>query len=205
MESMGVALFGHAVRDSAIAGALLLAAMTATAEAQSTAGQPAKGAAVQAVAYAPIAPGAQFETQMNDDNELEQETLDLVNRALVGRGYAIDTAAPLVMVIETDLVRGQQQDDPLGQAYADNNGAKVQARLFSSNGNSILNPQQSVPSSDRLYRISLSVYNRASGLYVWRGSVMRNDPELDVNKASNEMVSALIATLGRTVQAAPAQ
>jgi hypothetical protein len=34
---------------------------------------------------------------------------------------------------------------------------------------------------------------------------MRNDPDLDVNKASNEMVAALIATLGRTVHPAPAQ
>ena len=142
---------------------------------------------------------------MNDDSELEQEALDLVNQALVGRGYAIDTAAPLVMVIETDLVRGQRQDDPLGQAYADNNGAKIEGRLFSTNGNSLLNPQQPIGSSDRLYRISLSVYNRANGLYVWRGSVMRNDPDLDVAKASNEMVSALIAALGRTVQPAPAQ
>ncbi|MES1152845.1 MAG: hypothetical protein ABUL54_13170 [Dongia sp.] len=198
-------MFRQTVRDSAIAGMLLLAAATATAEAQSAAGQPAKSGAVQAVSYAPIAPGAQFETQMNDDSELEQEALDLVNQALVGRGYAIDTAAPLVMVIETDLVRGQRQDDPLGQAYADNNGAKIEGRLFSTNGNSLLNPQQPIGSSDRLYRISLSVYNRANGLYVWRGSVMRNDPDLDVAKASNEMVSALIAALGRTVQPAPAQ
>ena len=201
---MGVALLRHAVRDSVIAATLLLAAL-ATAEAQSAANQAETPKTVQAVAYAPIAPGAQFETQMNNDSELDQEALDLVNQALVGRGYAVDNAAPLVMVVETALVRGQRQDDPLGQAYADNNGAKVQARLFSSNGNSVLHPQQPIGSADRLYRISLSVYNRASGLYIWRGSIMRNDPELDVNKASNEMVSALIATLGRTVQPAPAQ
>jgi hypothetical protein len=142
---------------------------------------------------------------MNNDTELDQEALDLVNQALVGRGYSVDTAGSLVMVVETDLVRGQKQDDPLGQAYADNNGAKVQARLFSTSQNSLLNPQQPIGSADRLFRISLSVYDRASGLYVWRGSVMRNDPDLDVNKASNEMVAALIATLGRTVHPAPAQ
>jgi hypothetical protein len=186
-----------------IAGALLLAA-TVTAEAQSAAaGQTAPPSTVQAISYAPIAAGSQFETQTNDNSELEQETLDLVDRALAGRGYAVDNAAPLVMVVETDLVRGQKQDDPLGQAYADNNGAKVQARLFSTNQNSLLNPQQPIGSADRIYRISVSVYNRASGLYVWRGSVMRDDPDLDVNKASNEMVAELIATLGRTVQPAP--
>ena len=193
-------MFRYAVLGSAVAGALLLAASAAGAQTATAAPPPAT---VQAVSYAPIPPGAQFETQMNADSELDQEALDLVNRTLAGRGYGVQDSAPLVMVIETDLVRGQKQDDPLGQAYADNNGAKVQARLFSSNGNSLLHPQQTIGPADRLYRISLSVYNRASGLYVWRGSVMRNDPELDVSKASNEMVSALIAALGRTVQPPP--
>ncbi len=186
-----------------MAAALLMVASAALA--QSSAAAPPPAATVQAVSYAPIQPGAQFETQMNNDSELDQEALDLVNRALAGRGYAVGDAAPLVMVVETDLVRGQKQDDPLGQAYADNNGAKATARLFSSNGNSLLHPQQTIGSADRLYRISIAVYDRASGLYVWRGSIMRNDPELDVNKASNEMVSALIAALGRTVQPAPPQ
>jgi hypothetical protein len=201
---MGVALLRRAVRNSIVAMALLLAPM-AGAVAQTAAGSPPPNAAVQAVSYSPIQPGAQFETQMNNDSELDQETLDLVDKALAGRGYAVNDAAPLVMVIETDLIRGQKQDDPLGQAYADNDGAKAMARLFSTNQNSILNPQQPIGSADRLYRISLAVYDRASGLYVWRGSVMRNDPELDVNKASNEMVAALIATLGRTVGPAPQQ
>ncbi len=198
---MGVTVLRHALRGSAVAAALLLAASTA--EAQSAAGSPPPAATVQAVSYTPIPPGAQFETQMNADSELNQEALDLVDRTLVGRGYAVNDAAPLVMVVETDLVRGQKQDDPLGRAYADNNGAKVEGRLFSSNGNSLLNPQQPIGSADRLYRISLSVYDRASGLYVWRGSIMRNDPELDIGKASNEMVAALIASLGRTVGPAP--
>ncbi|HVY99527.1 MAG TPA: hypothetical protein VHA35_08505 [Dongiaceae bacterium] len=202
---MGVALLRHVVRASLVAFALLLAAMAGARAQSGAAAAPAPAAQVQAVAYAPIPAGAQFETQMNDDSELNQEALDLVNQALAGRGYGVDDAAPLVMVVETDLVRGQKQDDPLGQVYADNDGAKAQARLFSTNQNSLLNPQQPIGSADRLYRISLSVYDRASGLYVWRGSVMRNDPELDVNKASNEMVAALIAALGRTVQPAPAQ
>jgi hypothetical protein len=199
---MGVALLRHAFQASAIA-VVLMAAQAAEAQSASVARPPA--ATVQAVAYAPIPAGSQFETQMNEDSELDQEALDLVNRTLASRGYAVDGAAPLVMVVESDLVRGQKQDDPLGQAYADNDGAKVQARLFSTNQNSLLNPQQSIGSADRLYRINISVYNRATGLYIWRGSIMRNDPDLDVNKASNEMVSQLIATLGRTVQPARPQ
>ena len=196
---MGVALLRHVVRDWVVVAALLLAPM-AGAAAQTAAGAPPPNATVQAVSYSPIQPGAQFETQMNQDSELDQEVLDLVNQALAGRGYGVSDAAPLVMVVETDLVRGQRQDDPLGQAYADNKGAKAMARLFSTNQNSILNPQQPIGSADRLFRISLSVYDRASGLYVWRASVMRDNPDLDVAKASGEMVPELLANLGRSVK-----
>ena len=185
---------------------LLLGAAFAPAAAWAQAATPAPAAKpdVQAVAYAPIPAGARFETQANDDSELNQEALEKVNAELAGRGYAVAGGAGLVMVIETDLVRGQRQDDPLGQAFANNDEAKVQARLFSSSQNSLLNPQQPIGSADRIYRISVSVYNRASGLYVWRGSVSRSDPDLDVNQASNEMIMALMATVGKSVKGTPA-
>ena len=184
---------------------LLLAFAPGAAWAQAAAPAPTAKPDVQAVAYAPIPAGARFETQANDNSELNQEALEKVNAELAGRGYGIAGGAGLVMVIETDLVRGQRQDDPLGQAFANNNEAKVQARLFSSSQNSLLNPQQPIGSADRIYRISVSVYNRASGLYVWRGSVSRSDPDLDVNQASNEMITALMATVGRSVKGTPVQ
>ena len=87
-------------------------------------------------------------------------------------------------------MRGDKQDDPLGQVHANNDEAAVQARLFSTSQNSLLNPQRPIGSPDRTYRISLAVYDRKSGLYVWRGSAMRNDPNLDVTQASNEMIAA---------------
>ncbi len=62
--------------------------------------------------------------------------------------------ASLVMVIEADLIRGEKQDDPLGQVHADNDDAAVQARLFSTSQNSLLNPQRPIGSPDRTYRIS---------------------------------------------------
>jgi hypothetical protein len=164
--------------------------------------QPAP-ALIQAVAYKPIPAGSGFDTQVNDDSELNQEALQRVNAELGGRGYAVSTGAGLVMVIETALVRGQKQDDPLGQVHADNNDAEINARLFSSSQNSLLNPRQPIGSADRTFRVSLSVYDRASGLYVWRGTATRNDPQIDVNQAGNEMIAALIGALGKSVQPAP--
>jgi hypothetical protein len=188
-----------------IASALALAAglgLGATeALAQAAAALPQAGPDLQAVDYAPIPAGSTFEVQADD--ELSQDAVERVQAALANHGYASDDQASLVMVIDTDLVRGQKQDDPFGQVRANNDEAEMQARLFSTSQNSLLNPQQPIGSAERTYRINVSVYDRNTGLYVWRGTAMRNDPNLDVDQASNEMISALIGSVGKTVTPAP--
>jgi hypothetical protein len=185
----------------ALASALSLASGEAAAQAASSAPEP--GPSIQAVDYAPIPAGSTFEVQADD--ELSQDTVERVQSELANHGYAAQDQASLVMVIDTDLVRGQKQDDPFGQAHADNDEATVQARLFSTSQNSLLNPQQPIGSADRTYRINVSIYDRNSGLYVWRGTAMRNDPNLDVDQASNEMIAALIGAVGKTVSPAQPQ
>jgi len=196
--------FSSALMRSAIpsAAALVLGLGLASGEAlaQAAASLPEPGPGIQAVDYAPVPAGSIFEVQAND--ELSQDAVERVQAELANHGYAAQDAAPLVMVVETDLIRGEKQDDPLGQVHADNDDAEMQARLFSTSQNSLLNPQRPIGSSDRTYRINVSVYDRKSGLYVWRGSATRSDPNLDVDQASNEMIGALIGAVGRTVQPA---
>ena len=186
---------------SAVALATVLSLASGEAMAQAAASSPDPGPSIQAVDYAPIPAGSIFEVQADD--ELSQDAIERVQAELANHGYAAQDQASLVMVIDTDLVRGQKQDDPFGQAHANNDEAAVQARLFSTSQNSLLNPQQPIGSADRTYRINVSIYDRNSGLYVWRGTAMRNDPNLDVDQASNEMIGALIGSVGKTV--APAQ
>jgi hypothetical protein len=185
----------------ALAAALCLAPGQALA--QAAASQPEPGPSIQAVDYAPIPAGSIFEVQADD--ELSQDAIERVQSELANQGYAAQDQAALVMVIETDLIRGQKQDDPLGQARANNDEAEVQARLFSTSQNSLLNPQQPIGSAERTYRISVSIYDRNTGLYVWRGTAMRNDPHLDLTQASNEMIAALIGAVGQTVTPAQPQ
>ncbi|GAB2175166.1 hypothetical protein [Dongia sp. agr-C8] len=188
-------------------GAFALAAAVSLASgealAQAAASQPAPGPSIQAVDYAPIPAGSIFEVQADD--ELSQGAIERVQSELAHQGYAAQDQAPLVMVIESDLIRGQKQDDPFGQAHANNDEAEVRARLFSTSQNSLLNPQQPIGSADRVYRINVSIYDRNTGLYVWRGTAMRNDPNLDVEQAGNEMIGALIGAVGKTVTPAPVQ
>jgi hypothetical protein len=164
---------------------------------------PPPGQEVQAVDYAPIPSGASFEVQTNEDSELSQDAVDRIQSELPNHGYGAQDGADLVMVVETDLVRGDKQDDPLGQVHATGEEAEVQARLFSTTQNSLLNPQQPIEPAERLFRISLAVYDRATGLYVWRGSAMRSNPDIDVDQASDEMIAALIGAVGKSVQTAP--
>jgi hypothetical protein len=185
----------------ALALTIGLSFASGNAQAQAAASLPEPGPSIQAVGYAPIPAGSIFEVQADD--ELSQDAVERVEAELANHGYASQDQASLVMVVDTDLVRGQKQDDPFGQVRANNDDASVNARLFSTSQNSLLNPQQPIGSADRIYRINVSVYDRNSGLYVWRGTAMRNDPNLDVAQASNEMISALIGAVGKTV--APAQ
>jgi hypothetical protein len=186
-------------------GALALAAalslVAGDAFAQAAAAQPDPVPSIQAVDYAPIPAGSAFEVQADD--ALSQDAVERVQAELANHGYAAADQASLVMVLESDLIRAERQDDPLGQVHADNDEAQVQARLFSTTQNSLLNPQQPIGSADRAYRINISIYDRNTGLYVWRGSAMRNDPNLDVVQAGNEMIGALIGAIGKTVT--PAQ
>ena len=188
---------------SVLALATALSLASGEAMAQAAASLPEPGPSIQAVDYAPIPAGSTFEVQADD--ELSQDAIERVQAELANHGYAAQDQASLVMVIDTDLVRGQKQDDPLGQAHANNDEAEMQARLFSTSQNSLLNPQQPIGSADRTYRINVSIYDRNSGLYVWRGTAMRNDPNLDVDQASNEMIGALIGAVGKTVAPAAPQ
>lgn len=186
---------------SGLALAVALSFGSNDAFAQAAASLPEPGPSIQAVDYAPIPAGSIFELQADDD--LSQDAVERVRAELANHGYASQDQASLVMVIETDLIRGQKQDDPLGQVRANNDEAAVNARLFSTSQNSLLNPQQPIGSADRTYRINVSVYDRNTGLYVWRGTAMRSDPNLDVDQASNEMISGLVGAVGKTVS--PAQ
>ncbi len=177
-----------------------LAAFCAQAGAEDAAPQPI--GTVQAVAYSPIAEGAAFTLQANDNTALTDDTLRRVSDAVTQAGYRLEPKADLVMSVETQLVRGVRQDTPVGELSATNNEAIVQGKLYSSTQNSLLNPQRPITSTEGIFRITVSVYDRTSGLYVWRGTVDRSDSSMDINLASDDMVPALIGYLGKTVKPA---
>ena len=188
------------VRAVVILGWAVVPALVGPAWSQddAAAGTPSPVGTVEAVSYSPIPAGAGLATQANDSSALTDDALRRVNATLSGRGYRVDNKSNLVLTVETQLVRGVRQDTPVGQLTATNNVAIVQGKLYSSTQNSLLNPTRPISSEAGIYRINLSVYDRTTGIYVWRGSINRSDPSVDIDKAGDQMVPALLDYLGKT-------
>jgi hypothetical protein len=158
-----------------------------------------RDATASAIAYGEIAPGAAFDTLAQDDTELDANALERVNAVLAQKGHGVSREAELVMVVDMTLIRAEGQDvrtevprtgtdAPLGKG--DN--------LFSSERSTMLNRRE-VPRSGHLLRLEVSVYERKSGLYLWRGQISRDGLDVTVEQAQAMMVPTLLEHLGRTL------
>lgn len=155
--------------------------------------------------YAPIAAGSGFDTVVQDPTNLDSSSLDntileRVNRELVARGYHVDHNAAMVMLVDGDLVRGTSKDavvdkiKGIGGQQDDHQG-----NVFSTNGNTLLT--QAVPDNHpNTFRINLSIYDRGTGTYLWRGSMERGTSDLTPDKATDHMVPPLVGMIGQSVQ-----
>ena len=113
------------------------------------------------------------------------------------RGYSISGESDLVVTVATQLVSRLSADRAVSDVNADKSDPK-NARLFSTEGGTLLNPQDPINTTDRVFRINLTVYDRPSGHFVWRGTVERSDASLDAAMAMREMLPALLDHFGET-------
>ena len=160
---------------------------------------------LNATDYQPIAAGSGFDTVVQNPNELTGSALDnaileRVNNELVAHGYRVDHDSPLVMLVGGDLVRGTSKDavvDKLkGIGGAQN---EHQGNVFSTNGDTLLT--KTIPDNHpNTFRISLSIYDRKTGIYIWRGSMDRGTSNLTPDQATDRMVPPLVNTIGRAEQ-----
>ncbi|MEX1204162.1 MAG: hypothetical protein WEB85_02825 [Dongiaceae bacterium] len=165
------------------------------------AGQPFD-AALNAIAYGPIAPGAAFQIWMTRDDELARRVRELVESELRGRGYAVADDAPLVLTIETEADGPDGPDEgSLGQFRADSDsGAEIRMNVWSSRDDSLLGPTPDRPRRARTFRITVAVHDQATGRYLWRGAIDgARDGSTNALSASEAAVPALVDAIGQTV------
>ena len=154
-------------------------------------------AKIDAISYQPIPPGAHLETQPDSESQMDDDAWRQVDADLSGRGYTIGGDGAYVLTVATQLTARIKSDQSVAVLTAKKSDPK-NAALFSTEGNTLLNPNDPVNTTDRVFRVNLSVYERANGHYIWRGTVERADAAIDPATAMREMLPALLDHFGET-------
>jgi hypothetical protein len=206
------------MKFSALAASLMALVMAGAApsSAQQTAAQdddgPAAMATASAVSYTPIPADATLDMLPADDTDLVNDALELSVRALAQHGHASSPDARYVLNVSAVLVRGIGQDAGLmrleegskrGDQYtnADKSpyGEPLTAgNLFNSEDGAVLNPARP-RTGGHLLRVSYEVYDRKSGLYVWRGQIERDSIEVGPDASLQQMIPALLSHFGASL------
>jgi hypothetical protein len=169
-------------------------------------------AIASATSYRPVPAGAALDVSTAMSSELASDAVDLTSGALQEHGYTISRDAPYALDVTAVLVRGigQEQNAPRanqgsvrGDAYSNSeesaaNDPLTQGNFYDNTRGAFLSPVE-VQRGGHLLRVSLSVYDRQSGLYVWRGQVERDSLEVDVDSSMRQMVPALLAHFGQAL------
>jgi hypothetical protein len=173
------------------------------------------GAAVavaSATSYSPVPAGAALDVSTADSSEVSSDAVELTSGTLKQSGYAISRDAPYALDVTTVLVRGvgQEQNVPRvtqgtvrGDGYTNPENTTpgdslTQGNFFDNTRGALLSPAEP-QRGGHLLRVTLSVYDRKSGLYLWRGQVERDSLEVDVDSSIQQMLPALLAHFGETL------
>src|SRR5262245_23841402 len=206
------------MKFSTLAASLVALAMAwvAPSSAQQNASQndgPAAIATASAVSYTAIPADAALDILPADDTDLVNDALELSVQTLSQRGHASSPDARYVLNVGAVLVRGIGQDAGLmrleegskrGDQYtnADKSpyGEPLTAgNLFNSEDGAVLSPAQP-QTGGHLLRVSYEVYNRKSGLYVWRGQIERDSIEVGPDASLQQMIPALLSHFGDSLE-----
>ena len=169
-------------------------------------------AIASATTYAPIPAGAALDVSTADSSELASNAVELTSGNLKQNGFTIARDAPYALDVTAVLVRGvgQEQNVPRanqgttrGDGYTNPENtvpgdSLTQGNFFDNTRGAFLSPAEP-QRGGHLLRVTLSVYERKSGLYVWRGQVQRDSLEVDVDSSVQQMVPALLAHFGEAL------
>lgn len=174
-------------------------------------------AIASATTYTPIAAGAALDVSAAAGTKLASDAVELTSGTLKQHGYSVSRDAPYALDVIAVLVRGvgQEQNAPRamqgsirGDEYTDvenhnpSTDPLVQGNFFDNTNGAFLSPAEP-QRGGHLLRVSLSVYDRKSGLYVWRGQIERDSLEVDIESSMQQMVPALLAHFGQSLPPTP--
>ena len=164
-------------------------------------GTTAMGAAARAedptrlavVSYGNIPAGASFETELFQNTEISNHVASTLKETLTAHGFRYDPdGRGLVFSINADPTGRGDSDQALG--ITDQSNGQVHITIDTSD------TDKKPDAVARGYRITLGVYERQSGRYVWRAEINDLKPDADPMAATKPMVEKLVMALEKSIK-----
>lgn len=152
------------------------------------------------VSYGKIPAGSAFQTELVENSELSTQVEESLKKALGNRGFAAADDAPYVISIAADRAGG-------ATSLSVGNGAQSNAQVninIDTGQNQLLGGSSEQPSKiKKAYRITLAIYSKSTGRYVWRAEITDANPDVDPTAATGPMVEKLASALEKSVSPTP--
>lgn len=173
-------------RALGVAAAVLLFAATALAD------DPVQ---LAIVSYGSIPAGSSFDIEATQNTELAAHVDNTLRDALTAHGFHYQPESKgLVFSVNADPTGRGESNLYLG--IDDPNNAQVHIAIDTNHTGLSTNTMS------RGYRISLGVYERASGRYIWRGEINDLKPDADPFAVTQPLLEKLLAALEKSVKPA---
>jgi hypothetical protein len=148
------------------------------------------------VSYGKIPAGSSFETELSQNTEIANHVDTALKDSLTAHGFRYEPEGTgLVFAINADPTGRRESDLSLG---INNDQSSGQVHIAIDTNDTGL----STDTIARGYRITLGVYERETGRYVWRAEINDMRPDADPFSATKPMVERLVAALQKSVQPA---
>jgi len=148
------------------------------------------------VSYGKIPAGSSFETELSQNTEIANHVDTALKDSLTAHGFRYEPEGTgLVFAInadptgrrESDLSLGINNDQSSGQVHI-----AIDTNVTGLSTNTVA----------RGYRITLGVYQRQSGRYIWRAEINDLKPDADPFSVTKPMIEKLVAALQKSVEPA---
>jgi hypothetical protein len=151
------------------------------------------------VSYGKIPAGAAFQTELVENSELASQVEAHLKKALADRGFNRAADGGYMISIAADRTGGGTS---LSVGDGQQSNAQVNININTGQNNLLGGATQPATKIGRAYRITLAIYDRGTGRYIWRAEITDNKPDVDPAAATGPMVEKLVSALEKSVRPA---
>ena len=151
---------------------------------------------IAVVSYGKIPAGTAFRTELTDNTELATQVETSLKKALGNRGFTASDEAPYVISIAADRTGGSTN---LSVGSGQQSNAQVNINIDTGQNKLLGGSTQPAEKIAKAYRITLGIYEKATGRYVWRAEITDSKPDVDPTAATGPMVEKLASALEKSI------